>query len=350
MGFKNIIDRKGTRMADESEVNVDKKLKPSLAVDEQIAHLKSKGVTFNLCSEDEAAEYLHSANNFLRTSSYRRLYPVKASGRHSGEYADLDFGHLHSLSSLDRRFRACFLAITLDIEHFARMEVLDKCEERGEDGYAIVQDYLHTSLNHKGRNSIEGGLKSRGADGDTHDEYSGDLIAKHLGQDEHLDRMPVWVFLETIEFRRFTDFYLFCAERWADEQMLQQHYVLKSVKALRNACAHNSCILNGIGGSSAQSDKKANKLVTDSLNEHGMRRSKSRRKKLSNIRTAQMAATLYADSLFCKRPHTKQRHAEMLGELRCAWKDAEGIFTKNPAITSFFDFFFKLVDIWVPET
>ena len=38
----------------------------------------------------------------------------------------------------------------------------------------------------------------------------------------------------------------------------------------------------------------------------------------------------------------------MLGELRCSWKDAEGIFAKNPAITSFFDFFFKLVDIWVP--
>ena len=30
-------------MADEPEVSIGKKLKPSLAVDEQIAHLKSKG-------------------------------------------------------------------------------------------------------------------------------------------------------------------------------------------------------------------------------------------------------------------------------------------------------------------
>ena len=30
-------------MADEPEANVDKKLKPSLAVDDQIAHLKSRG-------------------------------------------------------------------------------------------------------------------------------------------------------------------------------------------------------------------------------------------------------------------------------------------------------------------
>ncbi len=335
-------------MADDPEANADRRLRPSLAVDEQIAHLKSKGVTFELCSEEEAAEYLHSANNFLRTSSYRKLYPVKASGKHAGEYAGLDFAHLRALSSLDRLFRSSLLSITLDIEHFARIEVLDRCEKNGEDGYAIVQDYLRTKLNHKGRNSIEGGLKSRGADGDAHDEYSGDLIAKHLEEDEHMERMPVWVFLETIEFRRFTDFYLFCAERWSDDKMIQQHYVLKSVRALRNACAHNSCILNGIGGSSAKGDKKANKLVTDSLNAHGKGRSRSRRGKLANIRIAQMAATLYADSLFCTRPHTRQRHAEALSELRSAWRDAEGIFKKNPAVTSFFHFFFMMVDIWVP--
>ena len=336
-------------MADEPEVSIGKKLKPSLAVDEQIAHLKSKGVTFNLCSVDEAAEYLHSANNFLRTSSYRKLYPVKASGVHAGEYAGLDFRHLSSLSSLDRRFRACFLAITLDIEHFARIEVLDSCEKHREDGYAIVRDYLHARLNHKERNSIQGGLKSRGADGDTHDEYSGDLIAKHLGQDEHLDRMPVWVFLETIEFRRFTDFYLFCAERWADEQMRQRHYLIKSARALRNACAHNSCILNGIGGTSEKSDWTTSKLVTDSLNEHGMGRSKSRRNKLSNLRITQIAETLRADSLICTRPHTRQRHAELLASLRSDWMNARPVLRKNPTITSFFDFFFKLVDIWIPR-
>ena len=171
-----------------------------------------------------------------------------------------------ALSSLDRLFRACFLSIALDIEHFARIEVLNECEERNEDGYSIAQDYLRNRLNHKGRNHVEGGLRTRGSAGVTHDEYSGDLIAKHLDVGEHLDRMPVWVFLETIEFRAFTDFYLFCAERWEDAEMLQRHYVLKSVRALRNACAHNSCILNGVGKASRKGDKIANKLVTDSLN------------------------------------------------------------------------------------
>lgn len=44
------------------------------SVGEQIAYLKSKGVTFELCSEEEAAEYLSNANNYLRAASYRKLY------------------------------------------------------------------------------------------------------------------------------------------------------------------------------------------------------------------------------------------------------------------------------------
>ncbi|MDO4849568.1 MAG: Abi family protein [Coriobacteriia bacterium] len=337
-------------MTDALAENVSRGPKPTLAVSEQIAHLKSRGVTFELCSEAEAADYLRTANNLLRASSYRKLFPIKAAGAHAGEYAGLDFEHLRALSSLDRMLRACLLSIALDIEHFARIEILDACEEHGEDGYGIVLDYLHIKLNHKGRNHIEGGLKARGADGDTHDEYSGDLIAKHYDTDEHLDRMPAWVFLETIEFRVFTDFYLFCAERWGDGEMLQRHYVLKSVRALRNACAHNSCILNGVGKASKRGDWITSRLVTDSLNEHGMRRTKSRRDKLSNLRITQIAETLFADSVFCTRPHTTERHARMLGSLRSAWKDVRAIFQKNPTITSFFDFFFKLVDIWVPSS
>ena len=43
--------------------------KPLLTVEEQIAHLKAKGVTFDFCTEKEAAEYLLGGNNYLRTAS-----------------------------------------------------------------------------------------------------------------------------------------------------------------------------------------------------------------------------------------------------------------------------------------
>lgn len=60
-------------MAEKPEHEEQLVRKPSLAVVEQIEHLKTKGVTFNLCTEEQAAEYLHTANNLLRTSSYRKL-------------------------------------------------------------------------------------------------------------------------------------------------------------------------------------------------------------------------------------------------------------------------------------
>ena len=334
-------------MADEPAGDAEPRCRPLLTVEQQIAHLKSKGVTFELCSEKEAADYLHTGNNLLRTSSYRKLFATKRQGPHSGEYAGLDFEHLRTLSSLDRQLRQCFLDISIDIEHFARVRVLDQCEAQGEDGYQIVRDYM-AQLNHGGRNHLEGGLKARGSNGLTRDEYSGGLIAKHLGGDEHIDRMPVWVLLETVEFRAFNDFFLFCAQRWGDETMLRQHYVLKSVRAMRNACAHNACIVNGVGQNAGKCDTRTNELVTGSLNAHGMKRSKSRRAKLSNLRVSQMAATLYADSMLCPRESTRERHAAALGGLRLAWSADEALFAKNPAVTSFFDFFFKLVDIWMP--
>ena len=305
--------------------------KPLLTVPEQIEHLKSRGVAFDLCPEAEASDYLRSGNNLLRASSYRKLFPVQDQGPHAGEYLGLDFEHLRTLSSLDRQLRQCFLLITIDIEHFAHMALLEECERRGEDGYAIVADYL-ASINHKSRNHITGNLRGRSADGDKHDEYSGDLIAKHL------DSMPVWVFVESVEFGTFNDLYLFCAERWEDERMKQEHYVLKSVKAMRNACAHNNCIINGLVRTAGKVDSRTNDLMTASLNRHGMKRTKSRRAKLANPRISQLASTLYASSILCTKTSTRNRRAAMLAQLRESYADSGALFEKNTTITSFFDF------------
>ena len=126
--------------------------------------------------------------------------------------------------------------------------------------------------------------------------------------------------------------------------------MLRSVQKLRNACAHNSCVLNGVArttGEDAESD--VNELITKSLNAHGMTRSKTRRARLNNLRTEQMASALYASNKLCTREETRRRHAAALADLRGAWQEEASLFTKNNVVTSFSDFFFKMVDIWVPE-
>lgn len=80
--------------------------KPKLAVEEQIAHLKSKGVTFDLCSEEEAAECLSDRTCHFKLAAYRVLFDKRVGGERDGEYVGLDFGHLRALDGHRQRLRA----------------------------------------------------------------------------------------------------------------------------------------------------------------------------------------------------------------------------------------------------
>lgn len=247
-----------------------------LTIEQQIAHLESKGVMFERCSEEDAARYLSSSNNYLRVASYRVLFPRQVDGPNVGAYVGLDFAHLVELSRIDRRLRSALREITADIEHFAKVKVLRFCEDCGEDGYRIVADFL-ASISHAERNRLLGGLRARARLDSKRDTYLGDLI------DHYIDEMPVWVLLEASEFGVLANFWLFCSQRWEDSRMMQEHYVLKSVKALRNAVSHGSCIVNGFGSSGELAGYRPNELITDSLNAAGMRNTKTRRARLRNL-------------------------------------------------------------------
>lgn len=71
--------------------------------------------------------------------------------------------------------------------------------------------------------------------------YTGGLIARYadLG-------FPAWAFIEVVSFGSFLYFYKFCAKRFNDREMLNEFYIFQAVKSLRNACAHNNCILNNL--------------------------------------------------------------------------------------------------------
>lgn len=316
--------------------------KPMLTVEQQVAHMKAKGVTFNLCPEEEAAAYLAHANNYLRAAAYRKLYPKQVEGGRVGQYIGLDFEALRRLSSADRQLRSALREIAIDVEHFARVDLLDRAVAKGEDGHVIVEDYL-SGLASADRSRVKGGLGWRGKPGAAHDEYSGDLIA-HYG-----DGYPLWVFLEVIEFGRFCDLWLFCANRWNDRSMLDTHYVLKSVKALRNGVCHNSCLINGLSASAQKTHFSPSSLVAAGLNDHGIRNNRSRRAKMSNLRVAQIAATLYASDALCTTDSAKARHAGQMAQACRALDSVRGLCPADGSLVSFFDFIEKLVDIWTPQ-
>lgn len=86
-----------------------------LTPEQQVAHLRARGVRFELCPETDAADYLRRGNNYLRTASYRKLYDRVLEGPRAGEYSNLDFAYLVDLSSIDRRLREAFRDLTIDV-------------------------------------------------------------------------------------------------------------------------------------------------------------------------------------------------------------------------------------------
>ena len=53
---------------------MDTDRKPFLSFEDQILHLKKKGITFNKVSEFDAKNYLKNNNNFFKLYSYRKNY------------------------------------------------------------------------------------------------------------------------------------------------------------------------------------------------------------------------------------------------------------------------------------
>lgn len=163
-----------------NEIAEDNKRKPKLTVEEQIEHLKSKGVTFELCDEGEASRILSEQDHYFRLAAYRVLFPKRVGGKHDGEYAELDFGQLVDLAGIDQELRRFLLPLTLDVENAAKTKLVEKItDNRNEDGYSVLADYL-THLNHAERNRREGEISRL-----ENDAYLGPLVERYP-----LDEMP----------------------------------------------------------------------------------------------------------------------------------------------------------------
>lgn len=245
--------------------------KPKLTVEQQIAHLKSKGVTFELCSEDEAAKCLRDKTYYFKVAAYRVLFDKRVGGPRDGEYVGLDFGHLRDLAAIDRMLRYTLLPMTLDIEHFAKVKLMRSLTERSdEDGYSIVEDYL-ASLDERDRN-----LRLGEIDRLKKDKYGGPMAIKYA------EESPAWVFIELLSFGGFASFYLYCAKRWDDQGMRGEHYLLRQAQSVRNACAHSTDIVNGFA-SKEPSGIRTPKEVAVALGKIGINKRK-RNSKMGNAR------------------------------------------------------------------
>lgn len=116
--------------------------KPMLDTWSQIRHLKSKGVRFMHITEEDGMSYLGNNNNYFKLCAYRKNFSKHPAGKLCGQYIGLDFAALIELSILDMRMRYIFMKMALDIEHFAKVQLLKEIELKENNGYEVVEDYF----------------------------------------------------------------------------------------------------------------------------------------------------------------------------------------------------------------
>ena len=265
-----------------------KNFKRMLHINEMVEYLKNKNIKFEKMQENDAEEYLRSNNNYYNITSYKNNFEKYQYGELTGKYIDLDFAYLKDLSIIDYRSRLILFKMIINIEHYLKLKILNTMEYLNtEDGYRIVNLFLEKDYNDekfpmKLHNSI---FKKVG------NEYYQKIFSKYdINKDKKLESIPIWEFLEIITFGELINFYDFYTKEYGLKEENKNIFILREIVKLRNAVAHNSCVLSEL-------DKKDNNNLADYkiiqfLKDCNIGK-ETRDNKLKNSRIRQITYTLY---------------------------------------------------------
>ena len=204
---------------------------PKLTIDEQILDMQKKGITFEKTSVDEARKFLKENTYYFKLKAYGRDYDKYSATEKKGQYINLDFAYLQELSTLDMYLRKLILSMALDIEHALKVQLLyDLSENPDEDGYSIANEYLSVDY-----------IRVKNLHDKIGKSVTSDLVKKHKEKD---DKYSLWELVEILSFGEFIDLYQLYYSKY--KRKIEYSSFLWSVKFLRNASAHNNCIINSL--------------------------------------------------------------------------------------------------------
>ena len=265
-------------------------LRPMMNISEMVPYLKQKNIKFDLISEEDAETYLKYNNNYYNVTAYKHNFPKYPSpaGKYEGLYQDLDFAYLKDMAIIDYRIRLLLFKMIIDIEHYLKIKILNTIEEiEDEDGYRIVNMYLEKDFNDEKipkrvHNSI---FKKVG------NEYYQKIFSKYdVDKDKKLENIPIWEFLEIITFGELVNFYDFYTKEYNLVDENRNVYILRDIVKLRNAVAHNTCVLSELN--KKDNDYPASYKIVQYLKDCNIGKV-TRNNKLSNSRIRQITYTLY---------------------------------------------------------
>ncbi len=215
----NLFKENNTMKLNESE-------QKNLTIPEIIEYCKNNlGITFNLMDEEKAKSFLEKHNYFFRLKQYAEVAQEKTK---SGKYIGIDFGHLVELSTIDMFFRKLILKMTIDFEHYLKVSLINECQSNdADDGYLVVNKFLEKNK------KIQTILENL--------NYNNIVFYNKNSFLKYMEKPSVWSLIEVIQFSDFIDFYSFYYDFFHLKCEYTKHF--ESVRRLRNAAAHNACML-----------------------------------------------------------------------------------------------------------
>ena len=119
--------------------------------------------------------------------------------------------------------------------------------------------------------------------------------------------------------------------------------MLKNVRELRNACAHNNCILNDL---KAETSKyKTNYKILNEIAQIGISKD-SRNKRMSNSRIQQIVTLLYLNKKITTSDGVLKHQTESLQKLKLRIEHHIEYYSKNTLILANLNFLNKIIDNW----
>ena len=210
--------------------------KRKLNIDEQIQYLlDKKGIKFEKCSKEEAINFLKESNYFFKIKSFAKNYKKD----NNGKYINLDFAYLKEFALIDTLFRSIVLEFSLACEHLIKTKICANCSQNPNiDGYTVVDDYLVLALPEALKRYEKSSKKKT---------YQNELISHYYNYSENenkwLSDFAVWNFVEILSFSELQRFYKYYCKEYNIRASVNRNLLFCTIK-IRNAAAHNSCILH----------------------------------------------------------------------------------------------------------
>lgn len=304
-----------------------------------------KGISFNIINENTAVDYFMTKNNYMRTAAYRKNYPKHKTGENRGKYISLDFAYLTELSTIDMYLRSILLQMCIDIEHALKVHLLTDIENNlDEDGYNIVDSFLRNNPN------VSHSIAQKSTS-----IFTGNLINSYFDIKQSFDiskgwsrfvvskfDCPIWVLLELISFNETIKLYNHYISVYPTSNIIQlDSNILNPIRSLRNACAHNNCLLVSLNPTSTTAPPSTVSKFVASISTIGK---EERKKKLTCRPLFEITCMLYTYTQLVSMQVRENSLRELQNFVNGRMCKHQDYFKSNQTISTSYAFFKKIVD------